>query len=357
MRVLAVCMILFACATAFAGTTQLIPWATADGGYGSGAIFGLAVEGDTAYLQLTLNSRVQVVRVDNLSGTQSQTQLVSQAQWLAASGATSCSSYQGFDLSGSNYVQFADATSDEIWRVNKVTGALIKYVNKHAITSVTGRTSLNLGAVQCVIPANGEHLFYESTSTNILTTTGPNACSIVFGEAQLLAAFGPGVLPSGGMNFDHVGNLYFGSSTGSLCRYTGGSLTTILTRAAITNLTLLSSAGFGTMKAGPDGKFYFRNGSGTFTSLLRFDPANPADTLEVIVSASELTNSVAASANVNCIRWYNNLAGGGWAWHQFGQNGVYLTQIPEPWGIASLFVMCVGGLARRRNYSVHCSKL
>jgi len=346
------CALLLCCAAARAATSQLIPWATADGGYGSGAIFGLAVEGDTAYLQLTLNSRVQIVRVNNLSGTQSQTQLVSHAQWLTASGATSCSSYQGFDLSGSNYVQFADASSDEIWRVNKVTGALIKYVNKHAITSVTGRASLNLGAVQCVIPANGEHLFYESTSTNLLTTTGLNACGIVFGEAQLLAAFGPGVLPAGGMNFDTIGNLYFGSSTGALCRYTGGSLTTIFTRAAITNLTLLSAANFGTMKMGLDGKFYFRNGSGTFTSLLRFDPTSPAETLEVFVSGSELTNSVAGSANINCLRWYNNLAGGGWAWHQFGQNGVYLTQIPEPGGLASLFILFVSALARRRLYSI-----
>ena len=353
MRVLVVCMLMLTCISAFAGTTQLIPWATADGGFGSGAIFGLAVEGDTAYLQLTLNSRVQIVRVDNISGTQLQTQLVSHTQWVAAAGATSCSSYQGFGLSGTDYVQFADASSDEIWRVRKATGELIKYVSKHAITSVTGRTSLTLGAVQCVIPANGEHLFYESTSTNILTTTGANACGIVFGSALLTAALGPGVLPAGGMNFDSYGNLYFGSSTGALFRYSAGSLTTVFSRATITNLTLLSAATFGTMAMGPDGKFYFRNGSGTFASLLRFDPLSPADTLEVFVSGSELTNSVAASANVNCMRWYNNLAGGGWAWHQFGQNGVYLTQIPEPGGLALLFIIFIGARLRRSNCSVN----
>jgi len=155
------------------------------------------------------------------------------------------------------------------------------------------------------------------------------------------------------MNFDSYGNLYFGSSTGALFRYSAGSLTTVFSRATITNLTLLSAATFGTMAMGPDGKFYFRNGSGTFASLLRFDPLSPADTLEVFVSGSELTNSVAASANVNCMRWYNNLAGGGWAWHQFGQNGVYLTQIPEPGGLALLFIIFIGARLRRSNCSVN----
>jgi len=337
----------FACLLAsstLAATTQIIPWSTADAGYGSGAIYGLAIDGTNACLLLALNSRVQFVRIADIAGAQSRTQLMDHAAWMAASGVNNCTPFQGFDLSGSDFVQFADGMSDEIWRINKHTGVPTKYVSKAGIASVTGGGNVSLVAVQCVIPSNGEHLFYDSTSSNILTTTGSNACSVVVSASALLAAFGPGVLPAGGMGFDGVGNLYFGTSTGSLCRYTAGVLTTVLTRADITNLILLSAANFGTMRAGPDGLFYFRNGSGTFGSLLRFSPANPAGTLELIISGDELTNSVAASANVNNMRWHNGL-GGGWAWHQFGQNGVYLTPIPEP---AALIVSVFGLIWTRR---------
>jgi hypothetical protein len=47
--------------------------------------------------------------------------------------------------------------------------------------------------------------------------------------------------------------------------------------------------------------------------------------------------------------------GGGWAWHQFGQNDIYLTQIPEPWGVALLFFIFAGARLRRSSFQQDCS--
>jgi len=339
------------CQVALAGTSILIPWATADGGYGSGAIYGLAIEGDNAYLLLSLNNKVQFVRIANLSGAQTYTQLMNHATWLAASGQNGCTPFQGFDLSGSDHVQFADAGSDEIWRINKNTGLLIKYCDLNTITNTTGRSSRpNLGAVQCVNPANGEHVFYDSNSQHLLTTAGSNVCTILIPYTAYTNALGTTANYNGGMNFDNSGNLYIGNSAaapngGLVKRDSGGNLSLLFDRDTLTNLSLVTTLNFGTMKMGPDGKFYFRTGSGTASSILCFDPANPAATLQRFISSAELLSSTAASANVNCIRYYGTYpsSSSGWAWHQFGQNPVYLTAIPEPalfglLGLAALFM-------------------
>ncbi|MCX7001719.1 MAG: hypothetical protein NTV22_00425 [bacterium] len=323
----------FGTLTAVAGTSIMAPWLTVDGVVGSGAIYGLAIDGTNAYAQLGLNNLVQIVRIADIGGANIRTQLVSPTTWTTASGASSCTSFQGFDLSGTDYLQFGDVTSDAIWRVNKYTGLLINYCSKQAISNFTGRSGAALGAVQCVNPANGEHIFFESTSSKVLTTGGSNIVSLVFNESDATNALGDTATLSGGMNVDNSGNLYFGTSGGFLAkRDTGGNFSVVFTKAVITNITqILTASNFGTMKMGPNG-FTFRNGSGTFGTLLQFDPANPSGTLSVFVNARELTNSVAASANVNCIRYFGTYpsASSGWAWHQFGLNGIYLTAVPEP---------------------------
>lgn len=327
--------------TAVAGTTLLVPWATVDGGVGSGAIYGLAIDGTNAYCQLGLNNLVQIVRIADIGGAQTRTQLVSPATWITASGVTGCTSFQGFDVSGTDYLQFGDSSSDAIWRVNKYTGLLIRYCSKQAISNFTGYSSASLGSIQCVNPANGEHVFFDSTSSKVLTTAGSNGVALVFNESDLTAALGAGATINGAMNFDNAGNLYFGTSSstaGFLAkRDTGGNFSIVLTKHVLTNMTLVSSASTcGTMKMGPDGRFTFRNGSGTAAALLQFDPADPNGTLGVIASTNALLTSVAASANLNCIRYYGTYPSGGWAWHQFGQNGVYLTAVPEPMVIGLL---------------------
>jgi len=332
--------------TAIAGTSIMAPWATVDGGVGSGAIYGLAIDGTNAYAQLGLNSLVQIVRIADIGGANLRTQLVSPATWTTASGGSGCTSFQGFDLSGTDYLQFADATSDAIWRVNKYTGELIRYCSKQAISNFTGRSTAALGAVQCVNPANGEHIFFDSTSSKVLTTGGSNIISLVFDESDATNALGLTATLAGGMNVDNSGNLYFGTSGGFLAkRDTGGNFSIVFTKAVLTNITkVLSASNFGTMKMGPNG-FTFRNGSGSYGALLQFDPADPSGTLAVFASTNDLVSSVAASANLNCIRYFGTYpsASSGWAWHQFGQNGIYLTAVPEPalvglLGLAALLI-------------------
>ena len=51
----------FGTLTAVAGTSIMAPWLTVDGGVGSGAIYGLAIDGTNAYAQLGLNNLVQII--------------------------------------------------------------------------------------------------------------------------------------------------------------------------------------------------------------------------------------------------------------------------------------------------------
>lgn len=336
--------VLTLCHIALAGTSVLIPWTTADGGYGSGAIYGLAIEGDTAYLLLSLNNKVQFVRISDIGGAQVRTQLMDHVKWLTASGQNGCTPFQGFDFSGSEFVQFAEVASDEIWRINKSTGLLIKYCDLNTITNVTGTSSRpNLGSVHCVNPANGEHVFYDSNSGHLLITGGSNVLSILIHYTAWTNALGTNAVYNGGMNYDNSGNLYIGNSAsgdvgGLVRRDSGGNLILLFNRPTITNLSLVTTLNFGTMKMGPDGRFYFRTGSGTAASILSFDPANPAATLSRFVSSAELIASVATNSNVNCLRYYGTYPNpsSGWAWHQFGTNAVYLTAIPEPAAFALL---------------------
>ncbi|MCX7001721.1 MAG: hypothetical protein NTV22_00435 [bacterium] len=331
--------------TALAGTIQLAPFATVDGGVGSGSIYGLAIDGTNAYVQLSLNTFVQIVRIADIGGANIRTSLVSPAQWTAASGKTALTGFQGFDLCSPEYIQFADLNSKAIWRVNKTTGLLINYCDTATITAASGGATL--GAVNCVNPANGEHVFWESVGCNILTTAGSNVCNVVVGKYALTNWItGLNGIPAGGMSFDNSGNLYIGTANGLYKRDSGGTISLVYTKTVLQNISLIfSGSSFGTMHMGPSGKFYFNHGTGTARPILCFDPSNPSTTLGVFASSNDLITSVAGSANDSCIRPYGTSPNDGMAWivaQASTAYGVYFTTLPEPalvglLGLAALF--------------------
>jgi len=304
-------------------TVELVNFVMCDGGsndfLGSDSVYGVAIADDTAYVQLTGASLPQINRIDNLSGGQATTRLVSPAQWLAASGKTSMSSWYGLGV-WSNIVQFADVSSDEIWRINKITGELSKYADITSITNATGSTNgVNILAPQTINPATGEQVFYENKGKHVLTTGGSNVVSIFMSYEELSNTFGNAGV-SGGMTFDHDGNFYWmqyesGYYLGVHKRATNGTLSVFLTKA---QMDAVHGAGYtvpGDLFFAPDGKLYIRLYISTRGCVLQCDPAstNPAGTLAMYLSESALSNSAARSANMTQMSWYK----GGLCWHHF----------------------------------------
>ncbi len=303
---------------------ELVNFVMADGGsnefLGSDSVYGFAIEGDTAYVQVSGASLPQVNRVDNLSGGQATTRLVSPAQWLATAGKTSMTTMNGLGV-WSNVVEFADVSSDEIWRVNKLTGELIKYADITSITNATGSTNgVNIVAWHTVNPLTGEDVFYDSQSKNILATGGSNVVSVFMTVAEITNVFGNADI-YGGMTFDRDGNFYWGqyvsgSYEGLQRRATNGVLSLLVSKQDIANVTVGSYPVIGDMFYAPDGLLYFVTRMGTRACILTCDPAasNVAATLKMCLSESDLTNSAARSANVGGeIGWYK----GGVCWHHF----------------------------------------
>lgn len=316
-------------------SVHLVNFVMADGGtndaLGSEALYGFAIEDDTAYCQLSLNNLPQITRVDNVAGGQVTTRLVSPAQWLAASGQTSLSTYHGFGV-WSNWLQFGDVSSDQIWRVNKITGEIIKYADTTAITNVTGATNgVSVLVSQTINPFTGEHVFYDSRGKHILTTAGSNVVEIFISEQQLSNAFGNAGV-SGGMAFDAQGNFYFagyvsGSYLGIHKRDTNGLLSVFLTKAQMNAVHGSDYSVPGDIMYAPDGLLYIRVYRATAGCVLTCDPlaSNPVDTLSLFLTAQQLSNSAAQSANMGMMGWYK----GGFCWHHFKEgswrSGIFAT--------------------------------
>lgn len=301
---------------------------------------------DTAYAQTWGGSGVgggkEIVKLTRNGSTWDRTVLVDTATWTATSGATGLTSFYGFDVVG-NYVQFADSSSDAIWRVDKNTGALASYVSAAAIQAHTGMASTQL-LTPYVIASGGETVFYEGQSDSILMSIGPDSMLTLVSSAALTASFGNDSV-SGSMAFDDVGNLYWGNNTSdSLAgRSADGILSWVLTTSDITDVTGGTAAGIGALKYA-DGRVHFYESSSD--SILAFDPADPAGSLGVVLSEDDLVNGPAGSDSVGTMSWYDKGDGTGLTWTKVSSTGgIYF--VPEPGTMSLLALGGLMGLLRR----------
>jgi hypothetical protein len=300
---------------------EIIPFVVADNAYGSGAIYAHAIRGGTAYCHLTLSAGAQITRVDNISSSNQQTTtLLSTTDWLMRASNTYMAAFFGFDVY-SNFVEFGDTFTDEIWRLGRDDGQLSLYVSEAVISNYTGYDSVQWLAPYCVNPANGEVAFYEGQSDQILVTTGPGAVTTLVSKAELENIFGNSSV-SGGMTYDAAGAFYWGNNTiDALCGLeTNGIVKVVLSQIQITSVTGESAVHLGEIYLAPDGWIYFGARGADEYDILRFRPENPALTLEMYITQEEIKNSVAGSANVVTMSTYNHAL----TWHQFGRNGIYV---------------------------------
>ncbi len=322
----------------------LVTWNMADSGNtwatNSENIRGVAIEGETAYLAWDNGPQdMRITKITNLGGAQSYSELLSQATWAAAAGTIHCSPYYGMGLSG-NCIQFGDSSSDCIWRCDKVSGGLSRYISREAITNCTGDLGWPPGLLtpKSVTPS-GEHVFYEADSDSILISAGSNLVNYLVTDAQLTAAFGNDRV-SGGMTYDSSGDLYWGNSTSdNLCkRSAAGVLSVALTTGDITNHTgEAATASFGAIYYAA-GKVYFYETRSD--SILKFQPSNPAGTLDTHVTEADLLAGPGASDNLCMLGWYGSHNMLTFALMTPDYRGVYEV-VPEPAGIFGLAALCV----------------
>ena len=319
------------------GYSEMISWATLNSPPPGNSTqnYGFTMDGTTAYEQLATGLGSRIVKVTGVGGTQVATELVSQIAWSIAAGNTTLASFYGFGQSGA-YLQFTDTATDGVWRVNKSTGAVSSYVSNFQIQAYTGKTT-NACLTPTTVAPDGEHTFYDSTSTTILKTTGPGTLTTVVTAAQLGTN-----TPSGGLGYDAGGNLYFGSNTSDSVykRSAGGVFSTALTTAQITAVTGAATAGFGAFGEHTDAYGYVYFSETVSGGIMRFHPANPAGTLQTKITSANRLAGPAASSAVYEIDIYNS----GLTWNVNGLKGVYT--IPEP---ASLALLGLGGLALIRR--------
>jgi hypothetical protein len=103
---------------------------------------------------------------------------------------------------------------------------------------------------------------------------------------------------------------------------------------------------FGDVFMAPDGLMYFCARLGASGNILRFDPADPVNSLELFLSEQDLIQSVANDANVAQMGWHN----GGLCWHRFQRNPIYRAlEIPEPGLVVCLLLSAFCILIRWRS--------
>lgn len=323
----------------------VLGWPEINGTGTSTTAYAIIADGDSAYCQLSLANSPRITRVDGLSlATRTTTELVSTAQWIAAGGGSSgITAFYGFSSFGS-YLQFTDSISDAVWRVDKSSGAITPYVTKAQIKAFTGTTSDPASLTGFDTAPDGEIVWYESTSKQLLKSTGLGTMSTLITTAQLTSLMGTIACTS--MTFTPDGTMYISnSSTDAIYkRDTAGNLSTILTGAYILAKTGGTSMNFKDIFAAPDGWIYFQEQSSA--NVLRFQPSNPVGTLENYLTAAELIAGPAGGGtNIYQLSWYNNNLA--FNFHSTtGARGFYV--VPEP---ASLGLLALGGLVvlRRRS--------
>lgn len=338
-------------APADAGYRQLAGFDAIDQGGSSFILSGSVLDGATSYHTVSGNNRI--TKLEQVGGTPVFSELVDNATWQAAAGSpTSFMTIYGLGLSG-QYLQFADSTSDQVYRVDTTTtNSVSVYASKATIESylvnslgLAAGTEAQLLSPHTVHTASGEHYFYEGSSDTILRTNGANTVETFLSAATLTSVAGNAAV-DGGITFDASGNLYWGNNDNDalyVWNTSGSTGNQVLSAAQIQAVTGATSTGFADIYFAPDGNIYFYDSRAD--SILAFDPTDAVNTLSVVLSDTQLSAGPAGTDAVSNLTWWSG-NGGVIGWDVLAGGGKGLYAIPEP---ASLMALGVGALAMARR--------
>ncbi|MCX7002392.1 MAG: hypothetical protein NTV22_03860, partial [bacterium] len=189
---------------------EFVPWELAAGGIASFKVQAHAIEGDTAYLTFSSGAESQIVRIDNLHGTQVRTQLVSGTQWTSVTGASLINGAFGLGVVG-DYLEFADSASRAVWRINKQAGTIEVYVSYARLKQLTGKPDALLTSANAVNPVTGEITYFEARCRSFVTTGGSNMVSYFITALDMTNLCGSSSVGDGA-TYDTGQNFYWGSN-------------------------------------------------------------------------------------------------------------------------------------------------
>ena len=310
---------------------EVFSFAEVAGTTGSRFNYGAAVDADAVYF--SLNSSPAITKIDG-SGTSI---IMTSADWAAASTKTTLTSFYGFESMG-DYLVFGESSADQIWKVEKATGAISVVASTADIEAVTGFSATQLLAAKGV--CGDDYYFYEGESDGILKVNVPTGVVSTVATAAQLDAFASSTGVAGGLACDGAGQLHVGDNTNdAIYKWDGTSGFSVLSTAEILAVTGADSAGFGDMLFGEDGLMYFYET--TSDGILSFDPLNPAASLRFVLTEDQLLSGPMGSDNISGLAWYD----GNIAFTGMGQYGFYV--VPEPTVLGLL--LGIAGLALLRS--------
>ncbi|MDZ4657345.1 MAG: PEP-CTERM sorting domain-containing protein [Bythopirellula sp.] len=334
-------------ASASAQYVKLASLAEVGGGAGNTFLAGFAIDGTAGTFLLSTGVNARITQLADLGGANTFSTLVSPTAYTAASGRTTiAAAYAG--ISGTTLV-FGETGGDQLYNASTVVADTISVTGTNAsLDAFAGSATSNI-AFGTVSPSSGAPYFYESFSDDIITNTGTNTYATAVDMAVLTSISGGSVI--NGLAIQ--GNtLYFGNNAfDGLYSYnlTTNSGGTVLSAAAInaalgigTGATVNNTGMFGA----PNGLVYYFDTA--LDSIISFDPADAANTIDVVLSNADLIAGPGGGAGITQLGWFNGRLAFILGTTAGGQApGVYA--IPEPSSLALLGLCGLTLLGRRRS--------
>ena len=315
--------------------------AEAAGGIAGAFLDAVASDGDNVFTF----SRAQAPSVDesNISrfdpDTGTFTPLVDTPAWNAARTGT-------FEVVGSNGarvttagdLRFINFFDNSYYSVNTATGDVSVVTPSSAFDEFIGGQARIVAAYEAL--ADGSALVYETSGStdSILAVSSSGVISTAISNFDLVSAAGGTSI--GGIGFDGSSILVGSNSNDSLLAFSNGISSVVLDTATIESLTddIDGRVGFGDIFYAPDGRVYFYESDSDY--IMSYDPANPSESLSVVISESELGEGPGSDI-VGQLSWYQ----GNLSWTD-QSDGFF--RIPEP-STAGLLLISVPLLIRRRR--------
>lgn len=270
------------------------------------------------------------------------TTIMTAADWAASGSTFDTAAFSGTNVVGGSLraISFFD---NNLYDVDLTTGVVSEVVSAMDFGIVAGG-AVNLSSSNLVV-SDGSAFAYDGNTDSVYQVSSGGVVSTLISDTQLIALTGSDLLQ--GTGFALVGNdLYFGSNAAdALYKWdiVAGSGSLVLDEAQLEALSndIDGNAGIDDVFYAPNGMVYFYEDDADY--IYKFDPSDPAGTLEVVLTEDELLAGPAPSDLAAQLTWWNGTI----AWTD--QSDGFYAKTPEPTTALLSLIGLVGFTAARRR--------